>query len=1021
MDERLRDHFRALPPTHAYRVDAVCRRFEADLREGGEPRIEDILAQVDPPQQFALFRELLELEVEVRRDRGQCPDPREYLTRFSGHTAAIEAVFGREPGFDTAGGMSSTANPPTRQVSGSDVGPYKLLEKIGEGGMGVVYLAEQEIPIRRRVAVKIIKPGMDSDHVVARFETERQALALMNHPEIAKALDAGITDAGQHYFVMELVTGVPITDYCDRHQLTLAERLELLIRVCQAIQHAHQKGIIHRDIKPSNVLVMLHDGRPMPKLIDFGLAKAIDPAVGGLAEQSLYTQFGQVIGTLEYMSPEQAAIGAVDIDTRCDIYSLGVVLYELLTGSTPLRSDTARQRPYGEILDRIRHEEPPKPSARLMATADIDLVAARRQIVPARLLRQVQGELDWIVGKAMEKDRAARYETAGGFARDLRRHLDGEPVEAGPPSARYRLGKLARKHRAALATAAAFGAVLIGAAAMSTWQAVRAIRGEDMARRSESEARAVLAFFREKVVAAARPVGWQGGLGKAVTLRQALDAAERSIAEDFADRPTIEASIRDAFGESYYYLGDPVPAVQQHERARALRAAALGRDHADTVTSMGNLAMAYLAAGRNADAIALAQESLALVRAKLGPDHPDTLLSMNNLATAYWSTGRNGEALPLFERARALRAAVLGADHPDTILSMNNLAMAYLRGGRIAEAIALELEALDLRRMKLGPDHPETVASMNNLATAYRDAGRFADALALLEETVKLHRVKLGPDHPETLVFLSNLALTYRDTGRVADAIAMQRETLRLRLAKLGPDHPDTLLSRYNLALSYQDAGRIADAIAMQQETLRLDCAKLGPDHPQTLDAMIALALAYRDGGRLTDAFPLLERALELRQAKLGPGHPRTLMAMNSLAEAHLAAERWREAETLLRRCLELRDQKPSSDWWRFYTMSQLGAALSGQGKYVEAEPLLIQGHEGLRSRESAIPVPSKKHVAAAAARIVPFYQAWGRREQAAAWKARLGLTGGPANACSTRATGRLTPRGPELPTCRSR
>ena len=354
MDARRLDAFGRLSPTQAWRVDAACRQFEAELRDGYAPRVEDFVAQADPPQRVALLRELIALDVELRRDCGERPDPCEYRARFPDRNAGITAVFDPESATSFGGGSSPTvlsATQPLTGVSPSHVGPYKLLRQIGEGGMGVVYMAEQESPIRRRVALKIIRPGLDSDQVIARFEAERQALALMDHPHIAKVFEAGTTDTGRHYFVMELVHGIPITDYCDQNQLTAAERLELFIRVCQAIQHAHQKGIIHRDIKPSNVLVSLHDGRPVPKVIDFGLAKAIDQR---LTERSMFTQFGQVVGTLEYMSPEQAELGVLDVDTRSDIYSLGVVLYELLTGSTPLQH--AKAAP-----GRLRRDPPSDP------------------------------------------------------------------------------------------------------------------------------------------------------------------------------------------------------------------------------------------------------------------------------------------------------------------------------------------------------------------------------------------------------------------------------------------------------------------------------------------------------------------------------------------------------------------------------------------------------------------------------------------------------------------------------------
>jgi eukaryotic-like serine/threonine-protein kinase len=368
---------------------------------------------------------------------------------------------------------------PITEGPGTSIGPYKLLQPIGEGGMGIVYMAEQEKPVRRRVALKIIKPGMDSKQVISRFEAERQALALMDHQNIARVLDAGTTETGRPYFVMELVHGVPITKYCDDVQLNPRERLELFIPVCQAIQHAHQKGIIHRDIKPSNVLVTLYDGKPVAKVIDFGVAKATDQR---LTERTMFTQYGSIVGTFEYMSPEQAEMSALGVDTRSDVYALGVLLYELLTGTTPLERASLREAGYAEILRRIKEEEPPRPSIRLSASGDgLPSISSLRKTEPAKLAKLMRGEFDWIVMKCVEKDRTRRYETANGLARDVERYLADEAVEACPPSASYRLRKFARKHRGALATATAFAAVLVLGTVVSAWQAVRARHERDRA------------------------------------------------------------------------------------------------------------------------------------------------------------------------------------------------------------------------------------------------------------------------------------------------------------------------------------------------------------------------------------------------------------------------------------------------------------------------------------------------------------------------------------------------------------
>ena len=858
----------------------------------------------------------------------------------------------REPRTDPGPDANDTSGPdddltldqlpplPLSEGLGTSIGRYKLLQKLGEGGMGAVYRAEQEKPVRRNVALKIIKPGMDSSQVIARFESERQALALMDHPNIAKVLDAGTTNNGRPYFVMELVIGVPITEYCDDHNLALRERLELFIPVCHAIQHAHQKGIIHRDIKPSNLLVTHIDGKPAPKVIDFGVAKAIDQR---LTEKTMYTQLGQIVGTLEYMSPEQADIGVMDIDTRSDIYSLGVVLYEVLTGSTPFQRAAKLEATYTEFLRQIREDVPPKPSTRLSeSAATLPAISAQRQTEPARLTKLMRGEVDWIVMKALEKDRSRRYETADGFARDIQRYLDGDPVEAGPPSAGYKLRRLARKHQKALWTIGAFAGLLVMGAAFCTFLAIQAFAAERKAKQSEGQTTSVLEFFKSKVLSAARPKDQQGGLGIDATIRQALDAAEPGIKDSFANQPEVEAAIRDTLGTSYYYLGERALAIQQYER------------------------------------------QLALLRKNKRPEDPVTLAAMNNLALAYWSVSRAAEALPLFEDALKIQKKTLAPDHTDTLTTMSNLALAYRATGRRPEAIELGEQTIKLRKAKLGPEHPDTLISMNNVASVYEDVGRLPEALKLYEEALAIMKIKNGPTHPDTLALTNNLAKACGQAGKLDRSIALLEETVRICETEIGADHPYTLRTMANLGASYRDANRLPEGIHTFEEVLERGRKRFGKVTSDIARVPSLLVDAYIQGGQFAKAEPIARESMEQTRIRSGPADPRTAAAMATLGLILIKQEKWAEAEPLLRECLAIREQTQPEAWSTLNTKAQLGGSLLGQKKYTEAEPLLLAGYEGMKQREKTIPSDGHVRLIEALERLVQLYEVTGKPSDAA-------------------------------------
>jgi eukaryotic-like serine/threonine-protein kinase len=813
---------------------------------------------------------------------------------------------------------------------------YKIRQAIGEGGMGTVFFAEQLRPVRRQVALKLIKRGMDSRTVLARFESERQALALMEHPNIARVLDAGTTADGRPFFVMELVKGIPITEYCDAHRLDLGARLAIFRQVCSAVQHAHQKGIIHRDLKPSNILVESHDDNPVPKVIDFGLAKATSGM--RLTDQSLFTAFGSVAGTPLYMAPEQASFNALDIDTRADIYALGVILYELLVGSTPIARESMRKAALDEMLRVIREVEPPTPSNRISTSEALPSLAAARQVEPARLSRLIRGDLDWIVMKALAKERERRYASATGLADDVERFLNHEPVSAGPPTAAYWLRKFVQRNRVQVAAA---GLVLLALVVGVAGTTLGLLEARLQARRARQQEALAVAEAKAKEQARAAEAEQRGQAEKrlgqvtkmndilgsifkdldpmnaakeskplSAVLGERLDRATAEIEGEATGDPLAVARMQTTLGTSQVGLGYPDRAIALFSRARTTFTAELGPDNPETLGSMNNLANSYSVAGEIDRALKLHEETLALRRAKLGPDHLDTLWSMHNLADSYRAAGQNERALKLLEETLALRKAKLGADHVDTLITMSNLAVSYEHAGQSERTLKLREETLALQKAKLGADHPDTLKSMNNLANSYYAMGQHERALKLREETLTLQKAKLGPDHPDTLRSMANLAHSYQVAGHHERAVKLLEEALSLRKAKLSPDHPDTLASMNNLAIGYHAAGQYERALKLHEETLALQKAMFGLDHHDTLASMNNLANCYQDTGQHQRAIKLREETLALQKSKLGPDHPVTLGSMYNLAISYDAAGQTERALKLREETLALRKTK---------------------------------------------------------------------------------------------------------------
>jgi len=766
-----------------------------------------------------------------------------------------------------------------------DIGPYHLLEKIGEGGMGEVWVAEQHKPLHRRVALKLIKAGMDTRQVIARFESERQALALMDHPAIAKVFDAGETEQGHPYFVMEYVQGIPITAYCDKNRLTTKERLELFRHICEGVQHAHQKAIIHRDLKPSNILVAIQDSAPVPKIIDFGVAKA---TAQSLTERTMYTELGVLIGTPEYMSPEQAEMSGQNVDTRTDVYSLGAILYELLVGALPFDPKELRRAGFDEIRRRIREVDPPKPSTKLstMGEASATQAANRRTERPA-LIRQIRGDLDWITMKALEKDRTRRYGSPSDLAADVERYLHNQPIVARPPSTVYKARKFVRRHRFGVAVATAIAVLLVAFSITTAVQAHRIGQERDRANQEAEGSRQVSEFltglFKVSDPSEAR--------GNSVTAREILDKGADKIARELRGQPVIQGKLMSTMGVVYDTLGLYGPAQDLLEKALETRAKALGPDHPDVAGTLGQLGTVMWHKGDFAKSKELIEKALAINEKSFGPDSREAADSLHNLGNLYWRQGRYDEARQVLERSLGIREKILGPDHADVAATLNSLGAIAYREGDLKKAGEIWERTLGIREKELGPDHPYLAQTLNNLAICYTYTGQPKRAIPLLERVVRIQEKVLGPKHPDLASGFMNLGDALYKDGDLAGAKPYYARAVTIMEAA-SPDNPELARFLDRLGAVLLNEKDVPGAEALYERSLALRKKALGPTNPEVAESLGGLANCASRSGRLKEAEDLYERALTLVRKPGGGFYPGAYDVLKGLVALLRATER---------------------------------------------------------------------------------------------------------------------------------
>src|SRR5579863_1037552 len=841
------------------------------------------------------------------------------------------------------------------------IGHYRILHLLGEGGMGIVYEAEQENP-RRTVALKVIKAGFVTNELRRRFQQEASALGRLQHPGIAQIHEAGAADAGP-WFAMELVRGRPLREYADAEHLNTGQRLELMLKICEAVDHAHQRGIIHRDLKPGNILV---EESGQPKVLDFGVARATD----GDGPATRQTDLGQVMGTLAYMSPEQALGDPRELDVRSDVYSLGVICYELLAGRLPYQASGKLH----EAIEAIRETDP-----------------ARLSLVN----RIYRGDIETIVAKALEKDKARRYSSAAEFAADIRRYLSDEPILARPASTAYQLRKFARRNKALVTGLAAAFALLAGGIVATTWQAGRATRERDRAaaaehtattqrdraltaektasaagaqaveernraltekQRADTEAataKAVNDFLQNDLLAQASATAQAGPNSTPdpnLKVRTALDRAAARIAGKFDAQPLVEASLRQTIGATYLDLGLYVEAEREIERAVDLRRRVLGAENSDTLQSLNTLANTLLAQGKYPASEDLYARVLAVQQRVLGEDHRDTLATMSGLVRVYREETRYATAAPLAAKVLKLQRSKLGEENPETLRAMLSLAAVTRDLGKYPEAEELFQKVLAIQRRTLGEEHPETIATLSQLALQYREEGKFAASEAAFARSLELRTRVLGQEHPDTLESMNGLAIVYRVNGKYAQAEELFTRALEIERKTLGEEHPLTVTSMGELPGVYWVEGKYAQAEPLYLKVLELRRRVLGPENDDTVSTMNNLATLYMSEGKFAEAEPLLTTVLEIRRHTIGENNARTLISMNNLAVEYRHLGKYSQAETLFAKVLEARrhelgEESPDT----LKTLDALAALYRIEGRYEESESLYTKVVEARR------------------------------------------------------------------------